>query len=133
MESPEKTINRSKEVSTSSPSRWVQAYNVPNLADRIDGSPQSAEPKVIVSCQEESSQVLGLRWDLTNDTLVVSRGTSCAITKSLLQRLVLSLVSKVFDPIGLVVLFAVCARLLLKDIWRVTGQYWDDELPHEKV
>ena len=106
---------------------------MPDLADRIDGSPQSTEPKVIVSCQEDSSRVLGLKWDNTNYTLVVSRGTSCAITKSLTQSLVPSLVSKVFDPIGLVAPFTVGARLLLKDIWRVTGQHWDDELPHDKV
>ena len=108
--------------------------NVPDLADRIDGSPQSTEPKVIVSCQEDSSHVLGLKWDHTNDDiLVISRGTSCAITKSLTQRLVLSLVSKVFEPIGLVAPFTVGARLLLKDIWRVTGQQWDDELPQNMV
>ena len=104
---------------TFSPSRWVQAYkvsNVPNLADRIEGPPQSTEPKVIVSRQEESSHVLGLKWDHTNETLVVSRSTSCAITKSLTQRLVLSKVSKVFDPIDLVAPFTVGARLLLKDI-----------------
>ena len=77
--------------------------------------------------------MLGLKWDHTNDTLVVSRGTSCAITKSLTQHLVLSLVSDVFDTIGLVAPFTVDARLLLKDIWRVTGQQWDDELPQDKV
>ena len=137
VESPKKAINRSKEL--------VHLFhlggfkltkfesNVPNLADRIDGSPQSTEPKVIVSCQEDSSHVLGLKWDHTIDTLVVSRGTSCTITKSLTQRLVLSLVSKVFDPIGLVAPFTVGARLLLKDIWRVTGQQWDDELPQDMV
>ena len=63
----------------------------------------------------------------------MSRGTSCAITKSLTQRLFLCLVSKVFDPIGLVAPFTVGARLLLKDIWRVTGQQWDDELPQDMV
>ena len=63
----------------------------------------------------------------------MSRGTSCAITKSLTQRLFLSLVSKVFDPIGLVAPCTVGARLLLKDIWRVTGQPWDDELPQDMV
>ena len=107
--------------------------NLPKLADRIDSSPQSTEPKVIVSCQEDSSHVLGLKWDHTNDTLVVSRGTSCAITKSLTKRLVLSLVSKVFDPLGLVAPFTVGARLLLRDIWRVTRQQWDDELPQDMV
>ena len=107
--------------------------NVSNLANQIDGSPQSTEPKVIVSCQEDPSHVLGLKWDHTNDTLVLSRGTRCAITKSLTQHLVLSLVSKVFDPFGLVAPFTVGARLLLKDIWRVTGHQWDDELPLDMV
>ena len=136
VESPGKTLNRSKELEHLhlggfKLTKFVS--NVPNLADGIDGSPQSTEPKVIVSCQEDSSHVLGLKWDHTNDTLVVSRGTSCAINKSLTQRLVLSLVSKVFDPIGLVASFTVGARLLLKDIWRVTGQQWDYELPQDMV
>ena len=47
--------------------------------------------------------------------------------------MVLSLVSKDFDPFGLVAPFTVGARLLLKDIWRVTGQQWDDELPQDMV
>ena len=107
--------------------------NVPDLADRIDGSAQSTEPKVIVSSKEESMHVLGLKWDHNNDTLVVSRGTNSTITKSLTERLVLSLVSKVYDPIGLVAPFTVGARLILKDIWRVNGQSWDDELPKDTV
>ena len=133
VESPEKAINRSKELvhllhlGGFKLTKFVST--VPDLADRIDGSPQSTKPKVIVSCQEDSSHVLGLKWDHTNDTLVVSRGTSCAITKSFTQRLVLSLVLQVFDPIGPVAPFTVGARLLLKDISRVTGQQWDDELP----
>ena len=105
--------------------------NVPNLADRIDGSTQSTEPKGIASSKEDSSHVLVLKWDHKNDTLVVSRSTSSTVTKFLTQRLVLSLVSKVFDPIGLVAPFTVGARLLLKDIRRVSGQHLDEELPKE--
>ena len=41
--------------------------------------------------------------------------------------------SKVYDPIGLVAPFTVGARLILKDIWRVNGQSWDDELPKDTV
>ena len=63
--------------------------------------------------------VLGLKWDHKNDTLVVSRGTNSTITKNLKKRLVLSLLSKVYDPIGLVASFTVGARLFLKDICRV--------------
>ena len=107
--------------------------NVPNLADRIDGSAQFTEPKVIVSSKEESMHVLGLKWDHKNDNLVVSRGTNSTIPKSLTQRLVLSLVSKVYEPNCLVAPFTVGARLILKDIWRVNGQSWDDELPKGTV
>ena len=77
---------------------------------------------------KESSHVLGLNWDHNNNTLVVSRGTSSTLNKSLTQRLLLSLVSKVFDPISLVAPFTVDAQLLLKDIWRVRGQNWNEEL-----
>ena len=137
VESPERALKRSKELvqllhlGGFKLTKFIS--NVPNLADRIDGSPQSTEPKVIASSKEESSHVLGLKWDHNNDTLVVSRGTSSTVTKSLTQRLVLSLVSKVFDPIGLVAPFTVGARLLLKDIWRVSGQHWDEELPKDTV
>ena len=53
--------------------------------------------------------------------------------KNVTQRLVLSLVSKVFDPIGLVAPFTVTARLLLKDIWRLSGQDWDKVLPDDMI
>ena len=58
VESPEKAINRSKELvhplhlGGSKLTKFVS--NVPNLADRKDGSPHSTEPKVIVSSQEDS-------------------------------------------------------------------------------
>ena len=77
--------------------------------------------------------VLELKWDHNNGTLVVSRNTNSTITNSLTQRLVLSLVSKVYDPIGLVAPFTVDAWLILKDIWRVNGQSWDDESPKDIV
>ena len=77
--------------------------------------------------------MLGLKWDHNKDTLVESCSTSCAVIKSFTQRLVLILVSKVFDPIGLVASFTVGARLLLKDIWCVTRQHWDDEQSQDEV
>ena len=43
------------------------------------------------------------------------------------------MVSAVYDPIGLVAQFTNKARLLLKDIWRLSGQKWDDNLPDDIV
>ena len=79
-----------------------------------------------------SSHVLGLEWSHADDTLVVSRGTKQPAIATVTQRTVLSCVAAVFDPIGLVAPFTINARLLLKSIWRLQGQQWDEPLP-EKV
>ena len=136
VESPERALNGLKELlhllhlGGFKPFKFVR--NVPNQDDQIDGSSQYTQPKVIGSSKEESSYMFGLKRDHKNDTLVVSRGTSSTVTKSLTQRLVLIRVSKVFDPIGLVAPFTVgapLAPLFLKDIWRFRGQHWDEDLP----
>ena len=123
VESPEEAFNRSKDLvhflHLGGFKLTELVSKTPNLADQIDGSPQSIEPKTIAS-SKESSHVLGLKWDYNNDTLVVSRCISSTVTKSLTQHLVLSLVPKVFDPIGIGAPFIVGDRLLLKDIWRVS-------------
>ena len=117
VESPERALIRSRELVHFLHLGWFKltdfVSNVPDLADQNDGTAQSTEPKVIVSSKEVSMHVLGLTWDHNNDTVVISRGTSSTITKSLIQRLVLSLVSKAYDPIGLVAPFTVGARLIL--------------------
>ena len=47
------------------------------------------------------------------------------------QRTVLSFVSSVFDPVGLVAPYTVRVRLLLKDNWKISRQNWDDELTED--
>ena len=61
----------------------------------------------------------------------MSRGVNRELKDSVTQRSVLSFVSSVFDHIGLVAPYTVRARLLLKDIWRLSGQQWEDPLPTE--
>ena len=48
------------------------------------------------------------------------------------QRTVLSTVSAVFDALRSVAPFTVVARVLLKDIWKLKGQQWDDPLPEDR-
>ena len=88
---------------------------------------------MILVSHEEASYVLGLKWHHRKDTLVISRGTKCNESNKVTQRLVLSLVAKVFDPIGLVASFTVTARLLLKDIWRLIGKNSDNTVPIEMM
>ena len=107
--------------------------NVPDLPKSVDPKgkqPTEGDVKTIAA-EEESSHVLGLKWNHRLDTLVVSRGTSPDLSRPITQRVVLSVVSAVYDPIGLVAPYTVKARLLLKDIWRLNGQKWDDNLPDD--
>ena len=95
-------------------------------------SETSSSPiKEICNGAEQSSHVLGLKWDHVKDTLVVSRGVDRPLDKAITQRTVLSFVSSVFDPVGLVAPYTVGARLLLTDIWKISGQSWDDEMPED--
>ena len=108
--------------------------NVPTIPPQVETnstSPTETKETKEIPSTEESSHVLGLKWNHSSDTLVVSRGTNPEVKPKVTQRIVLSLVSSVYDPIGLVAPYTVKARLLLKDIWRLSGQQWDDDLPPE--
>ena len=80
---------------------------------------------------EQSSHFLGLKWYHVKDILVGSRCVDRPLDKAITQRTVLSFVSSVFDPVGLIAAFTVRARFLLKDVWKISGQSWEDELPEE--
>ena len=98
--------------------------NVPDVTTALDPDNRESNSSVkdICASPDQSSHVLGLKWDHVTDTLVVSGGVDRPLDKAITQRTVLSFVSSVFDPIGLVAPYTVTARLLLKDIWRISGQ-----------
>ena len=76
VESTERALNRSKELvhflDVGGFKLTMFVSNVPNLADQIDGSPQSTEPKLLASSMEKSAHVLWLKKNHNNDTLDVS-------------------------------------------------------------
>ena len=107
--------------------------NIPSLVNNVvlkSQLPTDSTEKVLAT-DDETSHVLRLKWNHSRDTLVVSRGTTPDLNRPVTQRVVLSLVSAVYDPIGLVAPYTVTARLLLKDIWRLSGQQWDNILPDD--
>ena len=105
--------------------------NDPKSLNQIepDAENRSNDGKQLLK-QDKSFHVLGLKWNHKSDTLVVSRGTTPDTQRSVTQRVVLSLSTAVYDPIGLVAPYTVKARLLLKDM---SGQKWDDVLPDDIV
>ncbi|XP_069160890.1 uncharacterized protein [Procambarus clarkii] len=74
----------------------------------------------------ESQKVLGMDWDLISDTISIkSVPVNYNITT---KRDLLSQVSKVFDPLGLLNPLTIKWRLLVQEAWKAKVG-WDDPLP----
>ena len=76
----------------------------------------------------EGFSVLGLQWAVTEDSLQVCRGRNKQFEAPITQTKILSLVSSIFDPIGLFAPLSVHMRRLLKGICTKNGQHWDSEV-----
>ena len=77
------------------------------------------------------TSVLGIQWDPKTDSLSVCRGLTKLTTDVITQRKILSAVSGIFDPMGLISPFTIRGRLILKQLWCVKGQNWDAPVPDE--
>ena len=75
--------------------------------------------------------ILGLQWNVESDSLEICRRTGKEVLVKVTQRIILSHVSSVFDPLGLFSPFTVRMRLLLKGLRKKHGQSWHQELSPE--
>ena len=78
-----------------------------------------------------SSPILGLDWTIDSDSLQVCRGPNNECPQEVKQRVVISFVSSVFDPMGIFAPFTMRMRMLLKSIWIRFGQSWDENISEE--
>lgn len=70
-------------------------------------------------------KALGMFWNIENDTF----GFQVAVnTKALTRRAVLSTVSSVYDPLGLVAPFVLKAKLILQELCQIKCG-WDTIIP----
>ena len=61
--------------------------------------------------------ILGLEWKLDQDCSEVCRGPTKGCLSEKTQRVVLSFVSSVFDPMGIFAAFTLRMRMLLTSTW----------------
>ena len=108
--------------------KWISNSDEVCKAIPVDLKTIRNTKEVEVEPNTEGFLVLGLQWTVTDDSLQVCRGTNKEVEAPITQRKILSLVSSVFDPIGLIAPFSVHMRRLLKGIWTKNGQHWDNRV-----
>ena len=77
----------------------------------------------------ESVKVLGMKWLATSDAFSFSIA-SLPDGRCITKRIVLSYLSRLFDPLGIAAPYVMGMECLFQDLWRA-GLQWDDELPSE--
>ncbi|XP_072398016.1 uncharacterized protein [Diabrotica undecimpunctata] len=91
----------------------------------------SLESSVLNINNGETNKTLGIFWDSESDSIKYSLPvfkTYQAITK----RVILSSISQIFDPLGLLGPIVIVLKLLMQSLWH--GRFdWDENLPEEIV
>lgn len=73
---------------------------------------------------EKGVKTLGIGWNSQTD--ILSFAVKEPIIAKLTKRVVLSNISRLYDPLGLASAVTVKARIALQDIWRAKNFDWDD-------
>ncbi|XP_042902562.1 uncharacterized protein [Parasteatoda tepidariorum] len=79
---------------------------------------------------KDITQVLGVKWDTNSDVFQIDVLTKIvqACKEPVTKRLLLKLMSKFYDPLGLFALVIVVVKILFQDTW-FSGIQWDELLP----
>ena len=81
----------------------------------------------------EKERVLGIQWEPKRDVLEFQ--VNCPDTSNeeiITKRKMLSMINKIFDPLGLLTPFTVKLKLLMRTVWSVKPKIdWDDKVPKE--
>ncbi|XP_011884052.1 PREDICTED: uncharacterized protein LOC105571188 [Vollenhovia emeryi] len=104
-------------------SKW--ASNSPELLKNIHDQNNST---VIIN-RESDSRILGMHWNQSLDEFHFSYIPDQE-HKILSKRVILSEVSRLFDPLGLLGPAVVLSKLLLQDLWH-SGIHWDESVSPE--
>lgn len=75
------------------------------------------------------TSVLGIQWIPKDDALALVVHANCDV-KVLTKRIILSIISQLFDPNGLVAPIITKAKLLVQELWKSKLNWDDPVLPH---
>ena len=106
--------------------KWIKSDD--EVKSQIPETDRSMNVVKNFEAKPNSIPVLGLNWNVGTENLIVCRGTEQEVPANINQRIVLSFVSPVFDPLGICSPFTIRMQFLLKSIRAAMEQAWDKEL-----
>ena len=77
-------------------------------------------------------RALGVKWETEEDVLKISVDVEKLRSKPLTKRGVLSSVSSMYDPLGMVAPTVIGGRKILQDLCKMKGT-WDEDLPEQEL
>jgi len=80
---------------------------------------------------DEPNTVLGLKWCNSRDTFSfdgINPDSSVEVVST--KRSILSVIAKIFDPLGLISPFVMYGKILFQELWKLSVN-WDEEVPSE--
>ena len=99
--------------------KWITNNN--NVNQSIPSTHRSNYDIKTIELEPQTSSILGLHWNAIGDSLEVGRRREREFPKMLTKKVVLSLVSSVFDPLGLFAPFTMRKRMLLNQFGAKMG------------
>lgn len=83
----------------------------------------------ILNTSDETVKTLGILWNPNQDIFqYVSTIKINFLAQALTKRIVLSIISQIFDPLGLIGPVLVTAKIILQELWKMHLN-WDDPIP----
>ncbi|KAJ8723327.1 hypothetical protein PYW08_003239 [Mythimna loreyi] len=86
------------------------------------------QPAVFTFKTESSSKTLGLQWNSTEDEFIFKYDSNSTQTAKLTKRMLLSEISKIFDPLGWLAPLTTKMKILFQQVWQDSEVQWSDEV-----
>ncbi|XP_072400337.1 uncharacterized protein [Diabrotica undecimpunctata] len=120
-----------KQLSTSLNSAGIPLHKwSSNSSEFLDSiSSESQKSNYVIKPDNWSNKALGICWNSQSDMFFISLPDISSEPKYT-KREVLSIISSIFDPLGLINPITVSAKLLMQKIW-ICNLNWDDKLTGE--
>lgn len=105
--------------------KW--ASNVPAILDQVSPEDRMCEPLSFDDAAGPGTKVLGLKWSHQDDTVKYNFQPDRHVST---KRGMLSLIARMFDPLGLLTPVTLFAKTFMHCVWKA-GLSWDEQLPQD--